>query len=227
MKCEEAEVLLHALIDGELDAGHAREVEEHVAACPHCAARLREFTGMRQAMNPAALRFAAPQILRSRIEGKLPATEKAASRRSVIKGFAIGATASALAASGLLVMVLRQDDDRRQSQQHGADRADGECKRDRVEREKVAALLRLIGNVERVDHCLDAGIGAPDRKQQAAGKRDAKPARGMRDDPHHLIVHDAVSAGRHETGETGNMTFDRRSLGEQRIARDQRGDGGK
>ena len=27
MKCDESEVLLHALIDGELDAGHAREVE--------------------------------------------------------------------------------------------------------------------------------------------------------------------------------------------------------
>ena len=27
MTCDEAEVLLHALIDGELDAGHAREVE--------------------------------------------------------------------------------------------------------------------------------------------------------------------------------------------------------
>ena len=31
MTCDEAESLLHALIDGELDAGHAREVENHVA----------------------------------------------------------------------------------------------------------------------------------------------------------------------------------------------------
>ncbi|MFX4864962.1 zf-HC2 domain-containing protein, partial [Acinetobacter baumannii] len=27
MTCEEAEILLHALIDGELDASHAREIE--------------------------------------------------------------------------------------------------------------------------------------------------------------------------------------------------------
>ena len=27
MNCAECEILLHALIDGELDAGHAREVE--------------------------------------------------------------------------------------------------------------------------------------------------------------------------------------------------------
>ena len=38
MNCEEARLLLHALVDGELDAGHAREVEAHVAGCPHCAA---------------------------------------------------------------------------------------------------------------------------------------------------------------------------------------------
>src|SRR5690242_18900578 len=29
MTCDEAEILLHALLDGELDAGHAREVENH------------------------------------------------------------------------------------------------------------------------------------------------------------------------------------------------------
>ena len=40
MTCDEAEILLHALIDGELDAGHAREVEDHIAGCPRCAAQL-------------------------------------------------------------------------------------------------------------------------------------------------------------------------------------------
>ena len=37
MTCDEAGVLLHALLDGELDAGHAREVEAHIAGCPRCA----------------------------------------------------------------------------------------------------------------------------------------------------------------------------------------------
>jgi len=35
MNCDETELLLHALIDGELDAGHARDVENHVAAHEH------------------------------------------------------------------------------------------------------------------------------------------------------------------------------------------------
>jgi len=114
MNCDEANVLMHALIDGELDAGHAREVEAHIGSCANCAARLREFQEFRNAMAPASLRHAAPASLRARIEGKLPRPLAAvASRRSVIKGFAFGATASALAASGVLVMVMRTDDERR------------------------------------------------------------------------------------------------------------------
>ena len=36
MTCDEVEVLLHALLDGELDAGHAREVEAHIEGCARC-----------------------------------------------------------------------------------------------------------------------------------------------------------------------------------------------
>src|SRR5664280_2619067 len=111
MNCDEASILMHALIDGELDAGHARELETHIATC---AARLREFHELRKMMTPAGMRYTAPASLRVSIEGKLPAPRlAAASRRSVLRGFAVGATASALAASGLLVMVMRGDDERR------------------------------------------------------------------------------------------------------------------
>ncbi|HTT49504.1 MAG TPA: anti-sigma factor [Pseudolabrys sp.] len=114
MNCDDAGVLLHALIDGELDAGHARELEAHIAACAGCAARLREFQDLRAAMKPATLRYAAPADLRAGIEGKLPAPRPAAvSRRAVLGGFAAGAGATALAASGLLLMVMRADDQKR------------------------------------------------------------------------------------------------------------------
>jgi anti-sigma factor RsiW len=113
MNCDEAEVLMHALIDGELDAGHAREVEAHVEGCAGCTARLREFRELRAAMAPAAMRFMAPAGLRARIEGKLPVPQAVTSRRSVIKGFAAGAGLSAIAASGLLLMVMRTDDQKR------------------------------------------------------------------------------------------------------------------
>ena len=71
MTCDEAEILLHALIDGELDAGHARDVETHVAACPACADKLQAFRAMRETMAQAHLKQAAPAHLRNRIEAAL------------------------------------------------------------------------------------------------------------------------------------------------------------
>ena len=55
MTCDEAEILLHALIDGELDAGHTRDVEAHVAGCPRCAAALADYRQMSKAIAGANL----------------------------------------------------------------------------------------------------------------------------------------------------------------------------
>ena len=112
MTCDEAEILLHALIDGELDAGHAREVEEHIKACPRCAAELAAYREMSQAVAGADLRFAAPPELRRRIEAALPQM-RVPSRRAVLRGFAMGSAASAIAATGLVAVILRNDDTRR------------------------------------------------------------------------------------------------------------------
>jgi anti-sigma factor RsiW len=116
MTCEEAKILLHALIDGELDAGHAREVEAHIEGCPDCAAELAAYRQMREAMAGADLRYTAPASLRQRIEASLPQSAPASnvtpltSRRSVLRGFALGSAVSALAATGLVAVVLRNDD---------------------------------------------------------------------------------------------------------------------
>jgi anti-sigma factor RsiW len=114
MNCEEAHVLLHALIDGELDAGHAREVEAHAAICPRCAAALRDYRQMHQALGAAALRYQAPAALRRSLDNALPAPrENAPSRRSLLKGFALGSVFSAAVAASALVVVVRMDQDQR------------------------------------------------------------------------------------------------------------------
>ena len=110
MTCDEAEILLHALIDGELDAGHARDVEDHIAGCPNCAAQLKAYREMSDAMANADLRYKAPLELRRRIEAALPQPRQTPSRRSVLRGFAMGSAVSALAATGLVAIVLRNDD---------------------------------------------------------------------------------------------------------------------
>jgi anti-sigma factor RsiW len=114
MTCDEAEILLHALIDGELDAGHARDVETHIAGCPRCAAELAAYREMSKAVAGAGL-YAAPAALRQRIEASLPQapTRATPSRRSVLRGFAMGSAVSALAATGLVAIVLRHDDEQR------------------------------------------------------------------------------------------------------------------
>jgi anti-sigma factor RsiW len=119
MNCAECEVLMHALIDGELDAGHAHEVETHIAGCPGCAEKLASFRAMRNALGGAALRETTPPQLRSRIEQMLtpPAAEPASnvvplrsdfrpSRRSFFGGFAAGAGLSAVAAAALVLAVI-------------------------------------------------------------------------------------------------------------------------
>ena len=118
MTCDEAEILLHALIDGELDAGHAREVEQHVAGCKRCTAALADYRAMSAAIAGADVRYTAPASLRQRIEASLPQPKSAdvvplPSRRSVLRGFAMGSAVSALAATGLVAIVLRNDDEQR------------------------------------------------------------------------------------------------------------------
>jgi anti-sigma factor RsiW len=120
MTCDEAEILIHALIDNELDASHACEVEAHIATCPRCTAELAAYRQMREAMTKADLRYTAPESLRRRLDAALPKPVPApapatnvtplASRRSVLRGFAMGSALSALAATGLFAIVLRSDD---------------------------------------------------------------------------------------------------------------------
>jgi anti-sigma factor RsiW len=112
MTCDEARLLLHALIDGELDAGHAREVEAHIATCAACTAELAAQREMKRVLADTDLRYTAPAALRARIEASLPQAQQP-SRRAVLRGFAMGSAVSALAATGIVAIVLRQDDQQR------------------------------------------------------------------------------------------------------------------
>ncbi|MGY4290923.1 mycothiol system anti-sigma-R factor [Bradyrhizobium sp. LM2.7] len=113
MTCDEAKILLHALLDNELDAGHAREVEAHIASCPACAAELAAQREMQRVLADTSLRYTAPANLRARIEASIPQPQRQPTRRSVMRGFAMGSAVSALAASGVVAVVLRQDDQQR------------------------------------------------------------------------------------------------------------------
>jgi anti-sigma factor RsiW len=118
MKCDESEIMLHALIDGELDAGHARDVETHVAACSGCGEKLAAFSAMHEVMGGGALKETAPAHLRNRIEALMatPASRVVSmrqfmqpTRRSFFGGLAIGSALSGAVAASLVLTVFRRD----------------------------------------------------------------------------------------------------------------------
>jgi len=117
MTCAETETPLHALLDGELDAGHARDVEGHLADCPRCAAQLDAYRALHQAMSAPQLRYAAPVSLRRSIEAMLPpvpaAPRRATNRRAVLKGFVMGTALSTAIAASLVMTVIGTDQDQR------------------------------------------------------------------------------------------------------------------
>jgi anti-sigma factor RsiW len=120
--CSDYEMLLHALADGELDAGHVREVEAHIAGCAACAQKLKAVRALREAMAGARLKEAAPAQLRSRIEALFPAPaaapaaasaprEGAIARwwRTFVGGFAVGSALSAAVAATLVMGIFSAD----------------------------------------------------------------------------------------------------------------------
>jgi anti-sigma factor RsiW len=126
MNCAESEELIHAFIDGELDAGHAREVEAHVATCRDCADKLETFRAMQAAIAAAELKEKAPAHLRNRIEAARTSPPAGApgrfgrwlaagrvSRRTFFGGFALGTALSAAVAASVVITVLGAGEDRR------------------------------------------------------------------------------------------------------------------
>jgi anti-sigma factor RsiW len=112
MNCDEAEILLHGLVDNEVDPEHAYRIEAHVGDCARCGARLHQHRVMRERMANADLRFAAPPGLRTRIKARLPASVGTPPyRRTLFKGFAFGSALSAAAAALLMIAVTRSDRD--------------------------------------------------------------------------------------------------------------------
>lgn len=103
--CPDQELMLHALADGELDAGNAVALEAHVAGCAGCAAELAAIREVKRALAAAPLAYAAPASLHARLDAALAeASQPAPLRRGRLAaaggwlgGGAIGAIAASLA----------------------------------------------------------------------------------------------------------------------------------
>ena len=79
--CADKELLLHGLLDGELDAANTLTLEAHLNECPDCSAELKRLQSLRSKLRAPGVAFDAPAALRARIAGALAA--EAAGRAAV------------------------------------------------------------------------------------------------------------------------------------------------
>jgi anti-sigma factor RsiW len=113
----EAQALMHAALDGELDAVTQLRFDAHLASCASCTAQYARLKAMSAAIRTQATRYDAPAELRTALMRALPSESEAAPATKVVPfprwfrpagaGFAIGA---ALAASLAILIDTRGAD---------------------------------------------------------------------------------------------------------------------
>jgi anti-sigma factor RsiW len=111
-ECSEHTLLLHGLIDGELDAANSLMIEGHIKTCAGCAAAFRRLEDVRARLSAPDVRYAAPPGLLNRINAQIradvtPEQKRATSGRGPGRWFAAGAF-TALAASLVFFFAVPQ-----------------------------------------------------------------------------------------------------------------------
>ncbi len=74
MNCDDARMLMHGHLDGELDLADDLKVQRHIEECPRCASEYAALRAMRTRLKDEAFRFEAPAALKEKIRRALPAT---------------------------------------------------------------------------------------------------------------------------------------------------------
>lgn len=111
MSCPDKSVLLHGMLDGELDVVGALAFEAHLKECPACAAEYQRQQMIRGAMRRPELRDHAPNALRRTIEAALQSPAVPWWRRVASGWHWGGAGAAALAMAFALILVLPRSGD--------------------------------------------------------------------------------------------------------------------
>lgn len=66
-RCSRWQLMLHGFLDGELDAAHSLELEQHLTTCPHCAGQLERFRALKQVVSQKGVRWRAPDHVRAQV----------------------------------------------------------------------------------------------------------------------------------------------------------------
>ena len=101
--CEDQQMVLNGLLDGELDAANAAAAEAHLATCHGCREEYARLEALRRTIAASGARYRAPEALRSRIEA---ATAQPQPTRRRVPGWLASGFAGALAASLAMLVIL-------------------------------------------------------------------------------------------------------------------------
>lgn len=106
--CPDKELLLQALIDGELDARNAQACEAHLRTCPGCAESFAELQTLRERLAEPGLAWTAPASLRARLEAQLAPPAPVRPQPSRVRAFAPWAASGAMTAlaAGLALVLI-------------------------------------------------------------------------------------------------------------------------
>jgi anti-sigma factor RsiW len=74
VNCDDARLLMHGHLDGELDLAADLEVQRHLEECPRCASEYAAMRAMRSRLKDEAFRFEAPPALKEKIRRAIPVT---------------------------------------------------------------------------------------------------------------------------------------------------------
>ncbi len=105
--CADKVLMLHGLVDGELDAANVLAIEAHVRTCPGCAEELARLKALGRLLRAPGVAYPAPPALASRVEAAIQdeGRSRARPRLRSTAPWAISGAASALAAGLALVML--------------------------------------------------------------------------------------------------------------------------
>jgi anti-sigma factor RsiW len=107
MDCDSANPYLDAFVDGELEPGVERALEEHLGTCSACQSAVWEIRELRSLFRRSAPRFKAPLQLRLRV---LSITQRVRAKPSVPKLYAWIAAAAVLVFGALAVFLVSAPD---------------------------------------------------------------------------------------------------------------------
>jgi anti-sigma factor RsiW len=74
VNCDDARLLMHGHLDGELDLAADLEVQRHIEECPRCVSEYAALRAMRTRLKDEEFRFEAPAALKEKIRRAVPAT---------------------------------------------------------------------------------------------------------------------------------------------------------